>query len=160
MITSNIISRLPPRPGSYGLVLYLSRKTQVTIGKLGNFVFNKGYYLYLGSAFGPGGLRARLGHHLAISKRLHWHIDYLRAAVGIKAIWMVDYQDNLEHIWAHQLLAANNEAVPVKKFGCSDCHCISHLFYFRNRPDAAVLSQPGIKVKVVHAKGDQVLEKN
>lgn len=154
MITSNIISRLPPRQGSYGLVLYLARKTQVTIGKLGNMAFSKGYYLYLGSAFGPGGLRARLGHHLAISKRLHWHIDYLRAAAGVKAIWMVDNQDNLEHIWARQLLAAHNEAVPVKKFGCSDCHCISHLFYFRKRPIAAILSQPGLKMKVVRTKGD------
>ena len=66
---------------------------------------------------------------------------------------MVEQVGNYEHIWAQQLLVANDDAVAVKQFGCSDCRCISHLFYFRKRPDAAILSQPGIQLRVVRIKG-------
>jgi len=37
-----------------------------------------GYYIYIGSAFGPGGVRARMLRHLRADKPKHWHIDYLR----------------------------------------------------------------------------------
>ncbi len=34
------------------------------MGRLGRFDIIPGYYAYVGSAFGSGGLPARLGHHL------------------------------------------------------------------------------------------------
>jgi len=40
-----------------------------------------GLYVYVGSACGPGGLRARLARHLCgRRRRLHWHIDKLIVA--------------------------------------------------------------------------------
>jgi Uri superfamily endonuclease len=38
-----------------------------------------GYYLYLGSALGLGGLRTRIADRQKPSLRPHWHFDYLRA---------------------------------------------------------------------------------
>ena len=75
----SIIQSLPPGPGSYLLWLYLPQSQDLSIGKLGTFKFPAGEYIYLGSAHGPGGLRARLGRNLRGSGAVHWHIDGLRA---------------------------------------------------------------------------------
>ncbi len=55
-------------PGTYALLLKLDRWERITVGKLGTFDFPAGYYLYVGSALGPGGLQARLAHHQRGSK--------------------------------------------------------------------------------------------
>ena len=59
-----------------------------------------GYYVYLGSALGPGGLRARIAHHQKPSLRPHWHIDYLRAHTRIHGIWFSYDARRREHQWA------------------------------------------------------------
>ncbi len=41
---------------------------RIQIGKLGQFKFKKGYYAYVGSAFGPGGLNSRIKHHIESKK--------------------------------------------------------------------------------------------
>jgi Uri superfamily endonuclease len=64
--------------GTYVLLLYLAENRTITVGKLGTFDFPMGWYTYIGSAFGAGGLVARLKHHLQPGDRPHWHIDYLR----------------------------------------------------------------------------------
>ena len=56
---------LPAAPGSYVLVLRADLPARLAIGSLGELEIRPGYYLYTGSAFGPGGLRARAGRHLA-----------------------------------------------------------------------------------------------
>ncbi len=71
--------KFPADKGSYLLWLFLPRGADLTIGKLGCHHFSRGWYLYCGSAFGPGGLRARIGHHLKHSDKKHWHIDYLKS---------------------------------------------------------------------------------
>ena len=58
-----------------------------------------GYYVYLGSALGPGGLRARITHHQKLSPRPHWHIDYLRAYTQIHCIWFCNDARRREHQW-------------------------------------------------------------
>lgn len=120
--------------GTYILILYLSRVRKIQIGKLGNFNFKKGYYGYVGSAFGPGGLTARLKHHLKITDNPHWHIDYLRKEVVLRAIWISEYENRLEHLWAGMLLGMEGAFILVPGFGSSDCKCEAHVVYFRNRP--------------------------
>ena len=66
-----------PSKGTYALVLHLECTEEITVGKLGMFTFPAGYYLYVGSALGPGGLEARLARHRRRGKKLRWHIDYL-----------------------------------------------------------------------------------
>ena len=84
----------------------------------------------MGSAFGPGGLSSRINHHkLAPKKRFHWHIDYLREESELKQVWVSDHEENLEHEWASMLISIAIK--PIAQFGCSDCKCESHLFYFK-----------------------------
>jgi Uri superfamily endonuclease len=43
--------------GIYLLELKLNSDSLIKVGKLGLFTFQNGYYYYVGSAFGSGGLR-------------------------------------------------------------------------------------------------------
>ncbi len=122
-----MIKTIPTDPGTYLLQLSLFYPATIEIGKLGRFNFKKGCYYYVGSAFGPGGLKARLKHHLQISTRQHWHIDYLRKLADINAIWLSQDMQHLEHQWAVSI--ENILECPVLGFGASDCTCKTHLFY-------------------------------
>ena len=90
-----------------------------------------GYYLYLGSALGPGGLRARIAHHQKPSFRPHWHIDYLRAHTRLERIWYSYGAQRREHLWAEAMQAAPGASAPLRGFGASDCACESHLFFLQ-----------------------------
>ena len=117
--------------GTYILVLNLDKETVISVGRLGNLKFDKGYYAYAGSAFGSGGLKSRIKHHLiSPKKRLYWHIDYLREAAELKQVWVSDHGERLEHEWA-SALGNIASAKMIQDFGCSDCKCQSHLFHFR-----------------------------
>jgi len=74
------------QPGTYALVMRCSSDQQVEVGKLGSLRLQSGFYVYVGSAFGPGGLKARIAHHVKISERPHWHIDYLHPALDLTEI--------------------------------------------------------------------------
>ncbi len=66
--------------GLYLLLLELGRSIDPVIAGQ-RLVLGPGIYVYVGSACGPGGLRARLSRHLCgRRRRLHWHIDRLVAA--------------------------------------------------------------------------------
>ncbi|MFX1530935.1 MAG: DUF123 domain-containing protein, partial [Promethearchaeota archaeon] len=57
--------------GSYILIIYISEINEVTIGSLGNIIFNEGFYLYIGSAMGSYGsstLENRVKRHISKSK--------------------------------------------------------------------------------------------
>jgi len=93
-----------------------------------------GYYIYVGSAFGPGGVSARVRRHCRDTKRLRWHIDYLRAVTTPLQAWCGYGCKDLEHHWAN-IFSCMSDVSSVPGFGCSDCRCESHLFAFRGRPD-------------------------
>ena len=50
--------------GTYVLIVSVAQMKRLEIGRLGTFDIVPGFYAYVGSAFGAGGLRARIGHHL------------------------------------------------------------------------------------------------
>jgi len=125
--------------GTYILVLRLDKATSLTIGKLGYFHFKKGYYLYIGSAFGPGGLAARLKHHLSVSPKPRWHLDYLRPSTTVTDIRISGENERKEHIWAEQLNSVEALTMPIPGFGSSDCSCPAHLFYCTKKPDFFML---------------------
>ena len=126
--------------GTYLLLLECDKQAKLSIGKLGNMMTEPGYYLYVGSAFGPGGIQARVRHHRKTAARPHWHIDYLRAVAELMDAWCA-YDDRVEHEWAQTLDQLENTVIPLKGFGSSDCDCATHLFYFRHRPVKAVLEK-------------------
>lgn len=120
--------------GTYVLLLALSRPVRLTVGRLGTFDFEPGHYAYAGSACGPGGLQARLAHHLRPTRNPHWHIDYLRNFFVLREIWFRRSAKDEEHLWFDRLRAMRGARIPVSGFGSSDCRCQAHLVYFRNRP--------------------------
>jgi Uri superfamily endonuclease len=120
--------------GTYILVLRLNCARSIQVGKLGKFEFQPGYYLYVGSAFGPGGLAGRLKHHVKTSPRPHWHIDYLRRKAVVEQVWYSEDEIPREHQWANRLQTVAGVVIPVPGFGASDCTCRSHLFHFSRLP--------------------------
>ena len=75
-------------------------RQQLQIGRLGGMQLSKGWYVYVGSAFGPGGLAARVSRHLQRHKTRHWHIDHLIWATTVREVWYSQRQPDLEHCWA------------------------------------------------------------
>ena len=120
-------------PGTYAILLKNVSHRNIRVFGVKTLCFNKGYYLYIGSAFGPGGLRARIGRHCRRQKVKRWHIDYLREAADISRIWLEASEAGREHDWAKALYGAEGFE-PITGFGCSDCRCRAHLFFSSRRP--------------------------
>jgi Uri superfamily endonuclease len=114
-----------------------SSDQQIEVAKLGRLHLRPGYYVYVGSAFGPGGLKARIAHHMKISEKPHWHMDYLRPALTLKEIWFTYDSSHREHQWAGVLAGIGGGTIPFSGFGASDCRCKSHLTFFDSRPSGA-----------------------
>jgi Uri superfamily endonuclease len=123
--------------GTYALVMACSSDPKVAVGKLGSLRLQSGFYVYVGSAFGPGGLKARIAHHVKISERPHWHIDYLRPALDLSEIWFTHDSRHREHQWVEVLAGLRGATVPISGFGASDCRCNSHLLFFDSPPSGA-----------------------
>jgi len=127
---------LPEAKGTYLLIAKASQLKQMGIGALGRFEIVPGFYAYVGSAFGSGGLRARLGHHLESTAEPHWHIDYLLQVATPIEVWFTTADQKLEHHWAELMENALGFRAPIPRFGSSDYHRsrVSHLFYSKRRP--------------------------
>ncbi len=121
-------------PGTYTLVLNSSIEKAVVIGQLGTLFLSPGFYVYVGSAFGPGGIKARINHHVTISSRPHWHIDYLGPTLTLCEIWYTYDQARREHQWAKVHLQTKRALLPLPGFGSSDCRCPAHLFFYKSKP--------------------------
>jgi endonuclease-3 len=67
--------------GTYVLDLEVDTRKRINVGALGEKVFEPGRYAYVGSAFGQGGLKARVRRHKTVltgeNDTRHWHINYL-----------------------------------------------------------------------------------
>lgn len=129
---------LRAEPGTYALILRpeesLEERGPVRIGKLGALELEAGHYVYVGSAFGPGGLRARVGHHRRPVKNRHWHIDHLLPAMELRAVWYTYNPVKREEEWARALRSMPGASNPMAGFGAGDCGCEGHLFLFDGRP--------------------------
>jgi len=121
----------------YVVVTYVPRRTTVTIGSLGPVPFERGWYAYVGSA--ARGRRARVARHLAASKPLRWHADYLSTAFPPRRAWFVDGAAG-ECELASGLAAPPGAARRPARFGAGDCRCPGHLVYLRRRPGRAEVS--------------------
>jgi Uri superfamily endonuclease len=57
---------LPEDKSTYVLIASVLQMKRIEIGRLGRFDIIPGHYAYTGSAFGSGGLCARLGHQFYV----------------------------------------------------------------------------------------------
>ena len=119
--------------GTYVLLFTCRDAACRDVGRLGRVTLEPGHYLYVGSAFGPGGVRARVARHLRRDKPRHWHLDYLREALEPLEAWYTLDPARREHEFA-AALAAWPGLHGIHGFGSSDCACASHLFAVRRRP--------------------------
>ncbi|NLE76551.1 MAG: GIY-YIG nuclease family protein [Chloroflexi bacterium] len=128
------------------LVAVLTQSTEVTVGRLGLAAFPPGWYVYAGSAHGPGGIGARLARHLrpGHQKRAHWHIDYLLAHARVTEAWARPGWEPLECRWASALAEAEGALRMPPRFGASDCGCPGHLVCLPQRPSAHRLMEMGL----------------
>jgi len=125
---------LRPVAGTYILWLRLDRARRIRVGSLGAINFASGHYAYVGSALGPGGIRARLGRHFRRHRKTRWHIDYLSRVSQIRGAWVSYGSERLEHRWAGVLQGLPGGWMPVAHFGSSDCRCKAHLTGFSKLP--------------------------
>ncbi|MCH8185682.1 MAG: GIY-YIG nuclease family protein [Chloroflexi bacterium] len=114
--------RLALGPGIYGLLIEIRRDVTIPTGRLGAREYNRGWYVYIGSAL--KGISGRLQHHLRRRKRARWHVDYLLAHGELEAVVAAETHDRVECALA-RLLAERFDVIP--RFGSSDCRCPGHL---------------------------------
>ncbi len=116
--------------GAYLVILRIPEARAVAVGALGQRHFPAGYYVYIGSAM--KGLDARMARHRRKRKRMHWHIDYLCAEAELVDILPVRASTRLECDMARALTPLAHSI--VEGFGCADCPCASHLYYWPDSP--------------------------
>ncbi len=122
---------LPATTGSYLLLARLDAPLALS-GRFSGLELPAGWFVYAGSARGPGGLRARLGRHLRREKRPRWHIDQLTTRAEV--LFALPFTDTpeapalTECALVGRLLESGAFSPPVPGFGSSDCRtCPAHL---------------------------------
>lgn len=123
--------------GTYALVFVCTQPFRTLVGRLGAVTVDAGYWVYVGSAFGPGGLSSRLRHHLTPSRRPHWHLDYIKNGLHALAAWTTTDRVKREHLWVAVLAEMQGASRPIAGFGAADCGCASHLIHMPRRPSWA-----------------------
>ena len=128
--------------GTYCLLIDLNRNESIGIGKKGEIQFKNGVYVYVGSALNS--LEGRIRRHLRKNKKMHWHVDYLLDNSSSRVIDVYFNADGVKHECelAREISINGKE---IDGFGCSDCKCPAHLFYFKNESQATLNCLEGFK---------------
>lgn len=90
------------------------------------FSLKSGYYIYVGSAFGSGGIEKRVERHLKREKKKHWHIDHITSSESFKPVKVLKFEGLKIECQIASFLQERGK--PILGFGSSDCKCLSHLF--------------------------------
>ncbi len=120
--------------GCYCLIIHIKKKSSIKIGKkLGEIEFKRGNYVYVGTAMNS--LESRLKRHLSSEKKMHWHVDYLLKNENARIVKIIyNVSDRKIECDLSEYLCKKTGS--ITDFGCSDCNCNSHLYYFKNRKEA------------------------
>lgn len=112
----------------------------ISVGALGAVHFPAGWYIYVGSALGSGGLH-RLGRHILLNqmknKRPKWHVDYILTVPDFSLMYTVCAR-TMERKECQLARELNGNS--IQRFGCSDCTCSSHFFYRKENPLTEILA--------------------
>lgn len=111
--------------GAYLLLIELSCPVRLRSRTIEHRVLVPGDYVYAGSAWGSGGIKARVERHLKRRKCRHWHVDEVTEVA--ESIHPIAVPGGHECDLVQLLLTTGQFSVPVKGFGSSDCsRCDSH----------------------------------
>lgn len=116
------------KSGTYQLLMELSHPAEIEVGKLGLIYFPQGHYLYTGVH--RTALISRVLRHLQISKKIHWHIDYLTVNPSMIIRQVFLYPDDLRECRINLKFSEIDGARIFRPgFGNSDCQnkCAGHL---------------------------------
>jgi len=115
--------------GIYALVISVEKNLVVNVGALHGIPFERGLYVYVGSA--QNGIETRTARHLRKVKKRFWHIDYLLSADNVNVLKVLGKTGprSEECKFARKL---DKLGKTVKGFGSSDCNCVGHLFRLDN----------------------------
>lgn len=112
--------------GLYTVILSLNSPVRIRVGALGMVNFEKGRYLYIGSA--QKSLEKRIARHRRRTKPLRWHIDYLRrVSKWSGSVSFTGQTDECALAW--NIKMAVKGSIACRGFGSSDCRCQGHLIY-------------------------------
>jgi Uri superfamily endonuclease len=129
---------LPAVPGAYALLVAVAEP--VPLPPRLAATLSAGRYLYVGSARGPGGIRARCARHLRRPKPRRWHVDWLTENAPEIAALALPGGDECGLV--DVLRCRPGFSLPVAGFGSSDCRrCPAHLVRLGPGHDAAVLER-------------------
>ena len=120
--------------GVYCLIIHVSDGCCIGVGARGRLEFRAGFYVYVGSALNS--LSKRVCRHLSSKKKKHWHVDYLLLNKNskIEQVIYTNCDEKIECSIAHHINDGSLDYIDA--FGCSDCNCVSHLYYFDSLVDA------------------------
>jgi len=141
--------------GTYLLIFQSLCSCSVPVGRLGILTLVPGFYFYVGSAFGSGGLVSRIQHHLNPSLCAHWHLDYVKTYLFPRKAFLSPGRKR-EHTWAGILQKDNRFLIPLKKFGSSDCHCPSHFFFSRLETVPRMITKESQEVKIGNLQAENL----
>lgn len=128
---------IPEGKGTYVLVIRAREPVALRAGALGRIQLPRGWLMYVGSAMGPGGLRARVGRHFAASGRPRWHVDHLVRVLRPVEAWVAHTAAGREALWLRGLLTLSGVVPAAAGFGASDSAAPTHLVHSRRRPSLA-----------------------
>ena len=142
--------------GTYVVVFRLDADADVTVGRPGTFPFPAGYYCYVGTAFGGGGVGARTARHRTpVKAKKKWNIDYLTPYARAIEVWWTHDTIKRECTWSSALASVPGFAAPARASG-HDCRgnraagfgapdgrlCKAHLYLSHRRPRVHDFAHP------------------
>ena len=117
--------------GVYLLIIEITNQLIIIIRGT-RYKLEPGYYIYVGSAWGPGGLRSRIARHIKKDKKIHWHIDKITSTpfTAVKTICLLPGAPSYYESRIAGILSTKLNFIPG--FGSTDRRGdTSHLFICR-----------------------------
>ncbi len=139
------VRMLPDGPlvagGTYVVLLHAPAAGVMRLGRHGTFRLPAGHLLYVGTAFGAGGVLSRTDRHVLGTGPRLWQLDDLRGFAAPVARWWTHHPSPLEHAWARAAADLPGCLGVAPGAGGTDCHstgdrrvCPAHLFAFAAPP--------------------------
>ncbi len=133
---------IPRAAGAYALSIELTHP--VSLARFPGVTLPAGNYVYCGSAYGPGGLRARVARHLRQRKTMRWHVDYLTRCGIVRTVLALP--GGSECALLSSVLTCPGTGIPIPGFGSSDCRrCLAHLAAVPKKFDLAGIPVEALK---------------
>lgn len=129
--------------GTYVLGIRVGRSLKTKVGALGFLEFEKGIYVYVGSALNS--IEKRVLRHSKKDKILRWHLDYLTVEEDVRISDVYVFEDLAVEERISLELSKRYEG--VKGFGASDMKSVdSNLYIADDKAGELIISLGGVLI--------------